>query len=53
MPVALGQPGVGPLMRRSADHRGELGFNKGLVDGLGGLADAVVDLRDLECIEDV
>jgi hypothetical protein len=50
--VALGQPLRGALVRASADHGGELGFDEGLVDGLGGLADAVVDLRGRECVQD-
>jgi hypothetical protein len=36
-----------------ADHRGELGLDQGLVDRLGRLADAVIDLRDLECVQDL
>jgi hypothetical protein len=36
-----------------ADHAGELGFDEGLVDGLGGLADAVVDVCGLECVQDL
>jgi hypothetical protein len=40
-------------MRRSTDHRGELGLNEGLVDRLGGLADAVIDVRDRECVQDL
>jgi hypothetical protein len=53
MTVALGQPRLGPLMRGGADHAGELGFDQGLVDSLGGLADAVIDLRCLECVQDL
>jgi hypothetical protein len=33
-----------------ADHLGELGLDEGLVDGLGGLADAVIHLRGRECV---
>jgi ClpP class serine protease len=40
-------------MGRGADHAGELGLDERLVDRLGGLADAVVDLRGLECIQDL
>ena len=36
-----------------SDHRGEHGFDQGLVDGLGGLTDAVVDLRGRECVQDL
>jgi hypothetical protein len=39
--------------RGGADHAGELGPDEGLVDGLGGLADAVVDLCGLECVQDL
>jgi hypothetical protein len=53
MTVALGKAGVAALVRRGADHRGELGFDERLVDGLGGLADPVVDLRDLQCVQDL
>jgi hypothetical protein len=52
MAVALGQPGLGPFMW-GADHRGELRLDEGLVDGLGGLTDAVVDLRRRECVQDL
>src|SRR6266568_3109938 len=38
-------------MRRRADHRRELGLDERLVDRLGGLADPVVDLRGLECLQ--
>jgi hypothetical protein len=50
--VALGQPGLGALVGGGADYLRELGFDEGLVDGLGGLADAVIDLRRLECVQD-
>jgi ClpP class serine protease len=40
-------------MGSGTDHLGELGLDQGLVDGLGGLADAVIDLRDLECVQDL
>ena len=53
MPVALGQPLGRALVRGGADHAGELGLDQGLVDGLGGLADAVIDLRGLECVQDL
>ena len=53
MPIALGEAGLGALVWCGADHAGELGFDEGLVDGLGGLADAVIDLRDLECVQDL
>jgi ClpP class serine protease len=52
MPVALGQPLGRALVGGGADHAGELGFDQGLVDRLGGLADAVVDLRRRECVQD-
>ena len=40
-------------MRGGADYRGELSLDEGLVDGLGSLADAVIDLRDRECVQDL
>jgi hypothetical protein len=43
--VALGEALRCALVRASADQGRELGLDQGLVDGLGGLADAVVDLR--------
>jgi hypothetical protein len=51
--VALGQPLGCPLVWGSADHAGQLGLDEGLVDGLGGGADAVIDLRGLECVQDL
>ena len=48
-----GQPRLGPLVWGGTDHAGELGLDQGLVDGLGGLADAVIDLRGLECVQDL
>jgi hypothetical protein len=51
--VALGQSLRRALVGSSTDHAGELGFDQGLVDGLGGLADAVVDVRGLECVQDL
>jgi hypothetical protein len=53
VPVALGQPLGCPLVWGGADHRGELRLDEGLVDGLGGLADPVVDVGDLECVQDL
>lgn len=52
MPVALGSTAFGALVRGGANHVRELGLDEGLVDGLGGLADAVVDLRGRECVQD-
>jgi ClpP class serine protease len=40
-------------MRGGADHGRELGLDEGLVDGLGGLTDAVINLRDRECVQDL
>jgi hypothetical protein len=51
--VALGQPIGRPLMRGGADHSRELGLDEGLIDGLGGLANTVVDLGDRECVQDL
>jgi hypothetical protein len=51
--VALGQSGIGALMWGGAKHVRELGFDQGLVDGLGGLTDAVIDLRGRECVQDL
>jgi hypothetical protein len=53
MPVALAQPLGRALVGSGTDHGGELGLNEGLVDGLGSLADPVVHLRNLECIQDL
>jgi len=53
MPIALGEPGVGALVGGGADHGRELGLDEGLVDGLGGLADAVINLRGRECVQDL
>ena len=53
MAVALGQPLRRALVGSGADHASELGFDQGLVDGLGGLADAVVDLCGRECVQDL
>jgi hypothetical protein len=52
MPIALGEPGVGALVRCGADHGRELGLDEGLVDGLGSLTDAVINLRGRECVQD-
>src|SRR4029450_9325539 len=35
------------------DHTGGLGRHQGLIDGLSSLADAVINLRDLECVQDL
>jgi hypothetical protein len=51
--VALGNAGVGTLMGHGTDHGRELGFDEGLADGLGGLADSAVDPGGLECIQDL
>jgi hypothetical protein len=51
--VALGQALWAALMGAGADHGRELGLDQGLVDGLGGLADPVVDLCDRECVQDL
>jgi hypothetical protein len=48
--IALGQPLRRALVWASANRRGELGLDQGLVDGLGGLTDTVVNLGDRECI---
>jgi hypothetical protein len=52
MPIALGEAIRGALVRCGADHGRELGLDERLVDGLGGLADAVVHVRGLECVQD-
>jgi hypothetical protein len=49
--VALGGAGVGALVRRGADHRGELRLDQRLVERLGSGADAVVDVGGVECLE--
>jgi hypothetical protein len=53
MPVALGDAGVSALMWGGADHGGELGLDEGLVDGLGSPADAIINLRCLECVQNL
>jgi hypothetical protein len=53
MAVALGQPLGRPLMWGGTDHRRQLSFDQGLVDRLGGLADAVIHLRGHKCIQDL
>ena len=53
MPIALGQPLWCALVWASPDHGRELGLDEGLVDGLGGLADAVIHLRCLEWVQDL
>jgi ClpP class serine protease len=50
--VALRQPLRSALVGSGPDHGRELGLDQGLVDGLGGLTDAVIHLRDLECVQD-
>jgi hypothetical protein len=56
-PLAGGRcagPPIGrALVRSSAEHLCELGLDQGLVDGLGGLADAVIHLRNLACVQDL
>src|SRR4051794_39155690 len=39
-------------MQRGADGVGELGLDQRLIDGLGGLADAVTAVGGLECVQD-
>jgi hypothetical protein len=51
--VALGRPVRGALVGGGADHGGELGLDQRLVDGLGGLADAVIHLRGRECVQNL
>jgi hypothetical protein len=51
--VALSRPVGGALVGSGPDHRGELGLDEGLVDRLGSLADAVINLRNLECVQDL
>jgi hypothetical protein len=53
MAIALGQPVGRPLMRGGTDHVGEFSFDERLVDGLGGLADAVIHVRGRECVQDL
>jgi hypothetical protein len=53
VPVALGNAGLGALVGGGADHLGELGLDQGLVDRLGGLTDAVVNLRGRESVQDL
>jgi hypothetical protein len=40
-------------VRRGADHRGQLGLDQGLVERLGGGADAVVDVSGFQCLEEL
>jgi hypothetical protein len=51
--VALAYSLRGALVWGGADHAGEFGFDQCLVDGLGGLTDAVVGHRCLECVQDL
>jgi hypothetical protein len=51
--VALGLPVRGALVGCGADHLSELGFDEGLVDRLGGLADPVVNLRGLAYLQNL
>jgi hypothetical protein len=53
MAVVLDNTALGTLVRGSADHVREFGLDQGLVDLLGSLADAVVDLRSLQCLQDL
>jgi hypothetical protein len=41
------------LVRCGADHGGDLGFDERVVDGLSSQADAVIDLRGLEGVQDL
>jgi hypothetical protein len=51
--VALGESLGRALVGCGADHGREFGLDEVLVDGLGGGADAVIDLRCLECVQDL
>jgi hypothetical protein len=51
--VALGGAALGALVRRRADHRGELGVDQRLVERLGGGADALVNVGGFECLEEL
>jgi hypothetical protein len=51
--VALGQPSLGALMRSGTDHGRELSLDERLVDRLGGLTDPIIDLRGLQCVQDL
>jgi hypothetical protein len=53
MPIALGQPSLGALMGSGTDHGRELSLDERLVDRLGGLTDPIIDLRNLECVQDL
>jgi len=54
LPVALGGPALGPLVRMRTDHRRELGHNQRLMDRLDRLPDpAIVDLGGFEYLQDV
>ena len=53
MPIALGQPSLGALMWSGTDHGRELSLDERLVDRLGGLTDPIIDLRCLECVQDL
>ena len=53
MTVAQVGAGVAAFVQGGADRVGELGFDQRLVDRLGGLTDAVTDIGDLECVQDL
>jgi hypothetical protein len=51
--VALGGPGVGPLVAVGADLLGRLGFDQLLHDHPHGLADQVDTVAGAECVEEL
>ena len=52
-PVALPRPPRGALVRAGADHPGQFGVDQGLVQVLGGDADAFGDVGVLQCLQQV
>lgn len=51
MTVALRGPRLGALVWSGTDHRGQLGFNRRLIQRLGRGADPVINLSALECLQ--
>ena len=48
----MGSTAARALVRQGTNDRAELGLDQGLIDRLGRLADPVIDLGGLQCIQD-